>query len=281
MSNTPRALILAAAKQLAETGVPDPTVDASLLLSHLTGKSPLSLRLDTDTHLSKEMEIAYQTLIEKRAERIPLQWLTGTQSFCGHEFLVTPDVLIPRPETALLAERAIELSANKPDFFILDLCCGSGCIAITCALELPGVNVTATDLSDAALAVARKNAEKHGVQVRFVQGDLFEAVNGERYNVIVSNPPYIPTEVCSELQEEVRQEPLMALDGGLDGLDFYRRIAKEAGDHLKPGGVLLLEIGIDESAEVTELLKLNGFTDIKITDDMAGIPRMVEGHWHE
>ena len=281
MTHTPRDLILASARQLAQAGVPDPAVDASLLLSHLTGKPALMLRLDTETQLSEETVAAYQALTAKRAQRIPLQWLTGVQSFCGHGFAVSPDVLIPRPETGMLVERVIALGKDRTDFALLDLCCGSGCIAVSCKLGLPGAEVIASDLSEQALAIAKLNAERLGANVGFLCGDLFGAVGAKRFDVIVSNPPYIPTEVCSELQAEVQREPLMALDGGTDGLDFYRRIAEEAGHHLKPDGVLLLEIGIGESEEVSRLLRDNGFLDIRVTEDFAGIPRMMEGHWHE
>ena len=280
MIHTPRNLIHSASKELEDAGVPDATVDASLLLSFLTGNSPLHLRLDTDTILSDEIVASYQSLIRRRAERIPLQWLTGTQPFCGHDFMVTPDVLIPRPETALLVERVIALGNSKPGFSILDLCCGSGCIAISCKLKLSDVVITASDVSEAALSVAKQNAERLSADIRFVQGNLLEPYANTEFDVIVSNPPYIPTKVCSELQAEVQKEPVLALDGGEDGLDFYRRISKEAGKHLKPCGTLLLEIGVDEAEPVSSLLQSTGFTDIAVTDDLAGIPRMVEGHWH-
>ena len=281
MSLTPRALILSASGTLKDAGVPDPVYDASVLLSYLTGDSPLHLRLDTDTDLSDEIVSSYSSLIRERAQRIPLQWLTGTQSFCGRDFTVTPDVLIPRPETALLVERVLSLGKDRPGFAVHDLCCGSGCIAISCKLGLPKALVSASDLSEAALSVAKKNAQRLNAEVCFLHGDLFEPLGNAKADVIVSNPPYIPTGVCSSLQDEVRKEPWMALDGGQDGLDFYRRIIAEAGSHLKPGGALILEIGIDEADAVTSLLLRNGFTGIAVENDLAGIPRMVEGHWHE
>lgn len=278
MSVTPRALILRAAQRLRSAGIPDATNDAALLLAHLTQREALPLRLDTDTNLSDALVQQYDGLILQRANRVPLQWLTGHQSFCGLDFRVTPDVLIPRPETALLAERSIALGRSQPDFSLLDLCCGSGCIAVTCALALPGARVTACDDSRPALEVAEDNARRLGASVSFRQGDLLNAVPDQRFHLIASNPPYIPSGDCPELQPEVRREPLLALDGGADGLDFYRRIAREAPAHLYKGGALLLEVGMGQAEAVTRLLRAGGFEDISVTDDLAGIPRMVEGH---
>lgn len=257
-------------------GVPDPTEDAALLLSHLTGQMPLRLRLDTDTELPPETVEAFRVLCGKRCLRIPLQWLTGEQAFLGHVFHVTPDVLIPRPETALLAERAIAAAGSRPSGALLDLCCGSGCIAVSCALALPDWRIAASDLSEDAIRVAQGNAARLGARVTFLTGDLFAPVSDEAFDVIVSNPPYIPAADCALLQEEVRMEPVLALNGGEDGLDFYRAIAHGAVGHLKPGGVLLLEIGIGQHASVPDLLARSGLTGICVTPDLNGIPRIVE-----
>ncbi|MBQ6174169.1 MAG: peptide chain release factor N(5)-glutamine methyltransferase [Clostridia bacterium] len=276
MTVAPRPLILEAARRLREAGVPDPAWDASVLLSHLTGRPPLELRLDTDTELPPETAEAFRALLVRRCERVPLQWLTGEQEFLGHRFRVTPDVLIPRPETALLARRAIDRVRQQAGASLLDLCCGSGCIAVSVALACPSCRVYAADLSDAALRTARENAASLGAAVRFSQGDLFGAVGDARFDCIVSNPPYIPTADCAELQEEVRREPLLALDGGPDGLRFYRAIAAEAGAHLNPGGTLLLEIGAGQAEDVPDLLRSRGFTGIAVFPDLSGIPRIVE-----
>ncbi len=277
--STPRALIGEAARRLAEAGVPDAVHDAAVLLSHLTGVPPLTLRLDTDGAIDAAVIEAYRELIAKRAARTPLQWLTGTQPFLDLDFEVNGDVLIPRPETAMLAERAIALGTGKPGFRMLDLCCGSGCIAITAALHLPGAEITACDLSPKALRTAQANARRLNADVRFREGDLFEAVDGMSFDLIVSNPPYIPSAECDALQEEVRMEPRMALDGGADGLDFYRRIAGEAGGHLTRGGRVLLEVGLGQAEDVSALLEQGGSAGIRVTDDFAGIPRMVEAVW--
>ncbi len=274
--DTPRALILAQAARLERAGVPDPVTDAAALLAHVTGRPALSLRLDTDTRLNSEIMAAYEALCGRREAREPLQWILGTQSFLGHDFEVTPDVLIPRPETELLAEAAIDRMKGLDAPAVLDLCCGSGCIAVSVALACPEAAITACDLSAEALAVARRNADRLGAAVRFVQSDLLESVGSTLFDVIVSNPPYIPTDVCGSLQEEVLREPRMALDGGPDGLSFYRRIAAAAPSRLKPGGRLLLETGHDQHEPVAKLLAENGFREIRAIHDYAGIKRITE-----
>ena len=236
----------------------------------------MTLRLDTDTELPPETVEAFRTLCAKRRERIPLQWLTGCQLFLGRTFRVGPDVLIPRPETALLAERAIHRAGEMHPGSLLDLCCGSGCIAVSCAISLPAWRIDASDLSEAALRTAKENADMLGAHIRFFRGDLFSPLDGMRYDIIVSNPPYIPSDDCLSLQEEVKMEPIMALDGGTDGLDFYRVITAESTRFLNPGGILLLEIGIGQDESVPALLKQNGFIGVTVLPDFNGIPRIVE-----
>lgn len=276
---TPRELLLKTAALFREVEIPDPDVDGALLLSHLTGKAPLILRLDNDTQLADDVVERFLALREKRLQRVPLQYLTGEAYFLGQLFHVDERVLIPRPETELLVERAIAVLRRFPAPTAIDLCCGSGCIGVSMKLNVPQASVTLTDYSPDALSVARENARRLGAEVIFCQGDLFAPVEGT-FDVIVSNPPYIPAADCLTLQEEVRQEPLMALDGGADGLDFYRRIAAEAPAHLNKGGVLLLEIGWDQGDSVPALLQEAGFTDVQAHEDFQGIRRMVEGHWH-
>lgn len=275
---TPQQLIQQTAALFQEAGVPDPLWDSALLLAHLTGKPVLNLRLDTDTRLDEATLRRFADLRDRRMQRIPLQYLTGEQSFMGHTFHVDKRVLIPRPETELLAELAISALHRMNTPSALDLCCGSGCIAISMALALPDATIHATDLSDGALAVTRSNAEHLGARLTLHQGDLFQAVQGMMFDLIISNPPYIPKADCLALQQEVRQEPLMALDGGDDGCDFYRRIAHDAPAHLYPGGMLLLEVGFDQAAAVAELLAAAGFRQTSIHNDLQGIPRMVEAH---
>ena len=274
---TPRELLKQLAAELADAGVPDSEIDASLLLSHVTGKNPMNLRLDSWSQVSLADEAAFRSLCEKRMTRTPLQYLTGVQSFLGRDFHVDERVLIPRPETELLAERAIEVLRTHPAPVALDLCCGSGCLAVSLSLSDPRAEVHAADLSEGALAVTRLNAGRLGAKVTLHQGDLFDALPvGMTFDVIVSNPPYIPAADCLELQAEVRREPMMALDGGADGYDFYRRIALEAPNRLKPGGTLLMEVGFDQAERVMALCQAAGLTPVAIHEDYQHIQRMVE-----
>lgn len=274
----PRALLKATASAFRDAGIPDPEVDAALLLSHVTGQPPLSLRLDMTTALPDDVLTRFDALVSRRLTRQPLQYLLHTQPFLGRDFYVDERVLIPRPETELLAERAIAALREHPHPIALDLCCGSGALAVSMALEVPGAQVHAADLSPDALAVTAKNAELLGASVTLHQGDLFAAVSGIAFDVIVSNPPYIPSADCLTLQEEVRREPLMALDGGTDGLNFYRRIASDAPKFLRPGGVLLLEVGFDQAEAVMALLA--DFADVQAHEDYQHIPRMIEARKH-
>lgn len=274
----PRALLKATASAFRDAGIPDPEVDAALLLSHVTGQPPLSLRLDMTTVLSADVLTRFGVLVSRRLTRQPLQYLLHTQPFLGRDFYVDERVLIPRPETELLAERAIAALREHLHPVALDLCCGSGALAVSMALEVPGAQVHAADLSPDALAVTAKNAELLGASVTLHQGDLFTAVPEIAFDVIVSNPPYIPSADCLTLQEEVRREPMMALDGGADGLDFYRRIASDAPKFLRPGGVLLLEVGFDQAEAVMALLA--DFADVQAHEDYQHIPRMIEARKH-
>ena len=275
---TPRELLRLMATEMHDAGVPDAEVDASLLLSHITGQNPMNLRLDSWSQVSLADEEKLRALCEKRKTRTPLQYLTGVQSFLGRDFYVDERVLIPRPETELLAERAILLlREEKLSPAALDLCCGSGCLAVSMALGVPKADVHATDLSEGALAVTKLNAERLHAKVTLYQGDLFGSIpEGMRFDVIVSNPPYIPAADCLELQEEVRREPIMALDGGADGYDFYRRIVQDAPCFLKKDGVLLMEVGYDQAQGVMALCREAGFREVMAHEDYQHIERMVE-----
>lgn len=275
---TPQALIRETTALFQQAGIPDPSWDSALLLAHLTGRPALNLRLDVDTQLDAATLTRYEALRQRRLQRQPLQYLTGVQSFLGRDFHVDERVLIPRPETELLAELAIAWLRQWEHPIALDLCCGSGCIGVSLALEAPCAQVHAADLSADALAVTSHNADALGAEVALHQGDLFAAVDGWQFDLIISNPPYIPTAECLALQAEVMQEPCMALDGGGDGYDFYRRIAQEAPRYLLPGGVVLLEVGYHQAAAVAALLEANGFHSMAIHKDLQGIDRMVEAH---
>ncbi len=271
----PRDLIRSAAAVFRDAGIPDPENDAALLLSGLTGKPSLELRLDMDTDLSASVLDDYQKLAEKRLSRIPLQYLLGEAPFCRRTFKVDSRVLIPRPETELLCGWALDILENVKAPRVLDLCCGSGCIGLTIKAERPDAAVTLSDISSDALNVTAVNAVRFSLDVSIRQSDLFAGLSGSDYDLIVSNPPYIPSSECRSLQPEVLKEPLLALDGGPDGCDLYRRIICGAGAVLAPGGKLLMEMGIEESDFIASLLSEQGYTGIEIRKDFAGIDRMV------
>ena len=266
-----------AADTLQNAGIPDPKTDAALLLAHVTGLERLELSLRGAEELSTEQEQRLSSLLFSRASRRPLQYILGKQGFYGLSFQVDERVLVPRPETETLCEIAIAyLRGLSGTPRVLDLCTGSGAIAVTLAHECPTIHVTAADVSRDALDVAESNAHKNNVHIRFLQGDFLAPVTGERFHCITCNPPYIESEVCLTLQEEVLQEPLLALDGGADGLDFYRRLAKEGAAHLEPGGLLCMEIGATQGDAVCALLEESrAYRDITVHPDLAGLPRVV------
>ncbi len=217
----------------------------------------------------------YSELLERRYIGEPIQYITGQADFYGLPFCVTPDVLIPRPETEHLVEKALKLAANFAAPRIIDVGTGSGCIAVALAHKLPHAAITAIDLSAAALAVAGENATRNGVTLRFLEGDLLAPVAGERFEIIVSNPPYVPLTDRETLSVEVREyEPALALFAGDDGLEVYRRLIPAAFDALIPGGFAALEIGCDQSPAITEILAQSGFDKIEFVPDLQGISRV-------
>ena len=279
-----RRLLRAAAEELRQAGVPDPEYDSAMLLAAVTGRPHLELRAGMGPEPTEEQAERFSRLMERRKGREPLQYLLGSVVFGSREILVGPGALIPRPETAELAAwaaerigRSISAGAHAPR--VLDLCCGTGCIGVSLQLEFPEAEVCLSDLSRDALEVARANLRRYGLDCRVKQGDLFTPLAGEKYDLIVSNPPYIPSEECGALQEEVRREPLTALDGGRDGLDFYRRIAGEAPEYLNPGGAVMLEIGAGQEETVCRLLKEGGAVRTEIRRDAAGISRMITAEY--
>lgn len=275
---TCRDALRAASGMLAQAGVPDPAVDAAFLLSHVTGTPHLLLRAEGWRELTQSQLDAYQALIDRRCQREPLQYILGTAQFMGVTLRAQPGALIPRNDTETLCEQALARMQGRER--VLDLCTGTGALAIAIALRFPGAQVTAADISADALAVARQNIADTGARVTLRQGDLFAAAAGERFDIIVSNPPYITAEKMADLQPEVRREPALALYGGLDGLDFYRRIAREAPDYLSPGGWLLLEIGSAQAEAVSALLA-ERFEALAVYPDMQGLPRAVAARLRE
>ena len=271
----PRSLLLDTAARFRAAGIPDPETDSALLLSFLTGQAPLSLRLDSDTELSAEILESFSEMAERRLAREPLQYITGEAPFLGRVFQVDSRVLIPRPETEELCAWALETLPVSDSCRVLDLCCGSGCIGLTLAAERPSLQVTLSDCSRDALDVAAANAARYSLQVSLRCGDLAEGLPPASFDCVVSNPPYIPSAECGVLQPEVLREPSLALDGGADGMDFYRRISDECLRILRPDGILLLELGYGESDAVSSLLAAAGFTGITVRKDFSGIARMM------
>ena len=274
---TIRQAVARAAQTLENAGVPDPRMDAELILSHVTGQSRMSMLLSGAAELTQEQEQRFSSLLLSRTKRQPLQYLLGEQYFYGRAFQVDPRVLIPRQETEELCLWGLEFlraqALSRPA--VLDLCTGSGAIAVTLKCEYPSALVTASDLSADALALARENARLNAAEITFLQGDLWEPVKGRSFDLILSNPPYIPTADCDTLQEEVLQEPRMALDGGPDGLDFYRRIAQGSVFRLTPGGMIAVELGIGEAEAVAQLFEEAGLVQTEIRKDLYGVARMV------
>lgn len=260
----------AAEQRLKE--VPDPRLDAEWLLSEVLGASRLEMLLNKRRELTQREAAAYEALIARREGREPLQYILGSQSFMGFSMKTDSRALIPRFDTEVLCEEALKYI--RPGCRVLDLCTGSGALAAAIKKLRPGAEVTATDISEDALSLAKENAESLGAEVRFVQGDLFSPLGGEIFDVIVSNPPYIPESLRGRLQAEVEREPASALFAGTDGLDFYRRIAKQAPAHLSPGGRLCLEIGDGQGDAVKALLR-EAFEDIQVLNDLNGLPRVV------
>ena len=244
---------LKAAARLDAAGVPNADYDAAQMLAHVLGEDALMMRLNNHRILDEAKRAEYDALIARREKREPMQYILGETGFMGLVFHVEPGVLCPRPDTEILCEEA--LRRIKPGMRVLDIGTGSGALAVSIAKLAPGAQVTAVDISDAALRIAKGNAERNGAQVRFVRSDCFAALEGETFDVIVSNPPYISGEEMKTLMPEVCMEPELALYGGEDGLDFYRRISREAGAYLTEGGALLFEIGWRQKDDVSALLR--------------------------
>lgn len=263
---------------LEEAEIEEAKIDAWYLLEQVSGKSRSNYFMEQTEAAPFQQEQEYLQLIRQRGTHIPLQHLTGRQEFMGLDFQVGPQVLIPRPETELLVERLLPLVRGKR---VLELGTGSGCIAISLAVLGRPERVDAIDLSPEALQIAGENARRQQAKVSFWQSDLFEKVS-ERYDIIVSNPPYISSGEVECLMPEVREhEPRLALDGGEDGLDYYRRIAEYSGGYLSPGGMVWLEIGYDQREAVCGLFREKGFHQVECFTDLSGRDRIVQAVWDE
>ena len=266
---------------LADAGIEEreAKLDARFLLEHVCGTTLQTLLLNKERPVSAEEEGAYRELIAQRRERVPLSYITGKRDFMGLTFEVTRDVLIPEQDTENLAEEIMRHLCGGER--ILDLCTGSGCILLSLLSYSNGTTGVGTDLSGKALSIAERNAERLGLLERTAwrQGDLFEAVSGdEKFDLIVSNPPYIKSEVIPSLAAEVSvYEPRLALDGGEDGLYFYRKIIPGSVSRLVTGGMLFLEIGSDQAEEVSALMRNAGFYEVRTIRDYGGNDRIVCG----
>lgn len=251
--------------------------DAETLLLHRIGKNRAWLLAHLDDDVAEGTLVGYENLVLRRVTGEPIQYITGATEFYGLPFRVTSNVLIPRPETEHLVERAIALAAAFAKSQIIDIGTGSGAIAVALAHALPTAQITAIDISEPALAIARENAERSKVasRISFLRGDLLQPVFAQRFNLVVSNPPYVPSADHDSLSVEVRDhEPALALFAGNDGLDIYRRLIPQAHAVLHPGGFIALEIGYGQSDAVQSLLARAGYTHIEFTADLQGIPRV-------
>jgi len=262
---------------LETSQIPDPPTDATRLLASVVGLQPIELAFHGNMMLTSEQELRLSSLLLSRASRKPLQYVLGIQYFYGLPFTVNEHVLIPRPETETLCELALFHVRKAADpINVLDLCTGSGAIAVVIKHECHRAEVTAVDISHDALRVAEQNARDHHVSIRFLQGDLLTPVVNQRFTCILSNPPYVESSLLSTLQSEVLYEPVIALDGGADGLDFYRRIVREAPYHLYPGGLLGLEIGDGQGDAVCALLaSQHCFGSAMRHHDLQGMERFI------
>ena len=262
-------------QKLKEAEIGEAQLDARLLLEEVCGTDHNTLLCHGDREVSEAEEEQYRKALEQRAVHVPLQHLLGYQDFMGLRFQVNEYVLIPRQDTEILVEEAMRYLHDG--MRILDLCIGSGCILLSLlhySNDCEGVGV---DISQEALQVAAQNAELLGIKADFLKSDLYEKVTG-KFDLLVSNPPYIERKVIPTLMEEVREyDPYIALDGGEDGLDFYRRIIGGAQDYLKRGGQILMEIGSGQAQAVSELLREAGFKEIDVCRDFAGLDRVVSG----
>jgi release factor glutamine methyltransferase len=274
--STARDLLRDAAARLKRAGVEEPEKEAELIVTGAAGVDRVSLYRDNPA-LTSECVERVRSMVGRRLTREPLQYILGQVDFLGLRICVGPGVLVPRPETELLIEALLRYMDKDKACRIIDLCTGSGCLALAAARALPRAMVTGTDLSEEALAYARKNAADNKIQnVRFLHGHLYEPVERESFQIILSNPPYVKTGDLDTLQPEIREwEPREALDGGADGLDFYRRILSLAPDYLIKGGLVVLELGFGQAGEVSTLAGEAGFDILDVRKDFCGIERIM------
>ena len=286
MEYTNRELLREGQERLRAAGIAEADVDAWILFAGTTGLDRTAYFMQGNEKVQPELAERYFEKIGRRTDREPVQYIEGTAPFMGYDFEVDENVLIPRMDTEILVAEAVKAGTklcreriHGTSVRVLDMCTGSGCIIESLYLSLKKdgylIEACAADISEKALEVAEKNAERLGADVKFFKGNLFEKVDGA-FNMILSNPPYIRSDVIAGLEPEVKDyEPKTALDGMQDGLYFYREITEHAGEYLIDGGILMLEIGYDQGMEVSRMCRDNGYTDIKIIKDFAGLDRVV------
>lgn len=273
-----REAMLSGEKRLAEAGIAEAKTDAWLLLATACRIDRTFYYVHMDENMGEEQGQEYRLLVDKRCERIPLQYITGEQEFMGLRFYVNSSVLVPRQDSETLVEEA--LKKIRPGMRVMDMCTGSGCILISIMRNVSEVEGYGYDISKQALAVAKENARRNEVPAVFEQSNLFENVT-DMFDVIVANPPYIRRGEIASLMPEVSEfEPVLALDGGEDGLFFYRKLVSEGKEYLKDGGFLIVEIGCGQGAAVSELFHYAGYGKVQIIKDLAHNDRVVMGEWN-
>lgn len=280
MKNSVFEVLKAASQRLSAAHIDNPRLDAEILLAHVLNCRRLTLYVDSDKKLPLDTVFRFNQLINQRLEGVPVAYLTNSKDFMGLSFAVNQNVLIPRPETEILTELVGEyLRGLNCEVTFADLGTGSGAIAISILKFVKSARASAVDISSEALEVAKFNANKFHVEdrIELLQGDLFESLQGKIFNAIVSNPPYIPTADLETLQAEVKKEPRLALDGGQDGLSFYRRIISSAPRFLADGGLLAVEIGINQASAVKTLMEASNFVSVEVFKDLAGLERVIVG----
>lgn len=277
---TIKDIIIKYSQELEEISA-TPRLDVETLLQKVLGVDRLYILLNLERALSQEEEKEFNKLINQRLDNRPIAYIVGNREFMGLDFFVEEGVLIPRPDTEVLVEEVIKLAKENDAKNILDIGTGSGAITVSLAKYLENIKVTSVDISETALKIGQKNAIDNEVsdKITFVKSDLFENIDKEiKFDIIVSNPPYIKREVIDTLDKQVKDyEPYGALEGGIDGLDFYRAITKQSKDYLKEGGILAYEVGHDQSEDVSKLMEMDGYTNIYTIKDLQQIDRVVIG----
>ena len=265
-------------KQLAEADIPDCVFEAKQIIKHVTGYTNAQILANYNRPLSQFQEDLLTVIIKQRLVHYPLQYIIGRWSFFGHEFFVGPGVLIPRADTETVMDVCMEYLAGDKEYKVLDLCAGTGCIGISIAAERENARVALVEKYAEALTYLNKNVEHNGVGVEVIQGDVLEGcASDKKYDLIVSNPPYITDGDMKTLQAEVQQEPETALAGGKDGLDFYRAIIENYKESLCSGGMLVFEVGVNQASAVALMMTAAGFMNVDTRADMNDIDRVVFG----